>query len=272
MLKYHIFTLLVGLKSFFCPCTAEFNSKQKYTIKKVARLPQQVNESSGLIKATDTTFYTLNDGGGKTELYEINQKGALLTTKSISNTKNIDWEELTKDSLGNLYIGDFGNNSNQRRDLKIYKVTPTGNIDSILFQYPDQKQFPPPPQFQNFDCEAFFWHNDSLYLFSKNRKGQNVHFYQLPAKPGKYVATKVGEKNINGMITGAALSPNKKSFVLLSYGKIYFFSLNSNVSEAQPLTCRKFLRAGQAEAITYVNNDDLLITNEGGKIFYMKRK
>jgi hypothetical protein len=30
-------------------------------------------------------------------------------------TANIDWEDITKDKDGNLYVGDFGNNDNERK-------------------------------------------------------------------------------------------------------------------------------------------------------------
>ena len=34
--------------------------------------------------------------------------------------KNVDWEDLTQDDKGYIYIADTGNNNNKRRELDIY--------------------------------------------------------------------------------------------------------------------------------------------------------
>jgi hypothetical protein len=49
---------------------------------------------------------------------------SILKTVQLKNTNdckyNIDWEDITKDKDGNLYVGDFGNNDNER---KVYVFT-----------------------------------------------------------------------------------------------------------------------------------------------------
>ena len=259
-----------------CPCHFEkkyshFTSPPKYKVRHLAKLDPIVNESSGLIKSNDSLFWTENDGGGKPELYKINRKGKVIETKQIPGSSNVDWEEITKDSSNIIYIGDFGNNNNTRKDLKIYKVKEQGDnkSDSISFYYPDQKDFPPDEQHRNFDCEAFFWYSDSLYLFSKNRGEGTVKCYRLPTNAGSYKAELVYEVKLKNMITGAAISKDYKNFVLLSYGKLYFFNIINN--KFIPAGCRRFAR-GQSEAITYINETDLLVTNEAGKLFLLKRK
>ena len=39
----------------------------------------------------------------------------------MSNIKNTDWEEISQDK-DFIYIGDIGNNSGNRDDLKIYRA------------------------------------------------------------------------------------------------------------------------------------------------------
>ena len=82
--------------------------------------------------------------------------------------KNHDWEDLASDKSGNLYIGDFGNNENKRKNIVILKVMndslkSSGGIDvlEISFFYSEQKQFPPVKNKMHFDCEAFFHYNDN---------------------------------------------------------------------------------------------------------------
>jgi sugar lactone lactonase YvrE len=51
----------------------------------------------------------------------------------LQNT-NIDWEDITKDKDGNLYVGDFGNNDNERKDLCIYKIDKKSLTTKVPFQ------------------------------------------------------------------------------------------------------------------------------------------
>ena len=75
------------------------------------------------------------------------------------------------------------------------------------------------------------------------------------------------------MVTGASLRTDKKAFVLLSYGKIYFFNIvDDGKIFAEPALCKRFNRAGQTEGITYLNESDLLISNEAGNLFLLSKK
>ncbi len=105
---------------FLFATTASIGQK----INKIGKLPKSIEESSGLILYNDTLFITHNDSGDKPILYFINLKGDLIHQITISNAINDDWEEITKDEQGNIYIGDFGNNLNKRKNLTIYKIAP----------------------------------------------------------------------------------------------------------------------------------------------------
>ncbi|HTF81973.1 MAG TPA: hypothetical protein VL947_09615, partial [Cytophagales bacterium] len=197
MIKYKILTVLLALKTFFCSCDKDVVydysdlSHKTVSFKKKAKIDASIDESSGLAHITDSTFYTHNDGSDN-RLYEIDLKGRLLSTKEIPNISLTDFEEMAEDQE-HYYIGDIGNNSNLRRNLRIYKVHKKdfSRIDTISFSYPDQTEFPPVKKERNFDCEAFVYHNDSLFLFSKNRGYKLVKMYALPAKKGTYKAVVV---------------------------------------------------------------------------------
>ena len=103
-------------------------------------------------------------------MYVTDGTGQLKKTIRLQNAKNRDWEELTGDDKGNIYIGDFGNNANKRDNLIIYRYNPkTEKSKKIKFSYPDQRAFPPAPAQMNFDMEGFFWLDGELHLFSKNK-------------------------------------------------------------------------------------------------------
>ena len=191
-------------------------------LKKKIILPKALNEVSGLYYAGPDSLWWLNDSGNSAALYLTDGRGKLKQVLPVPGALNRDWEDLTGDNKGKLYIGDFGNNLNRRQDLCIYIFEPqTGQLDSIRFRYPDQIAYPPAPEYWNFDMEGFFWSQDSLHLKSKNRLPQGNYYskhYVLPAAPGQYTASLKDSLLLkNRVVTSAAQSPDGRSVVLLAY-------------------------------------------------------
>lgn len=272
---YKIFTIYVYLQSLFCGCGADRRNngfekpEARYKLKKVARLDEQVRESSGLAHAPDSTFWTHGDGGTPAALYRFNLKGELLQTLPLE-LQNQDWEDLAE-SEEQLFIGDFGNNENKRQNLQIHLLNKQRHTlaGTIYFTFEDQTAFPPPENERHFDLEAFFYHQDSLYLFTKSRgKVKQLKMYTLPAQPGNYVAQLQELLPAKAMATAAALSPDQKQFAVLGYGKLYLFQVSrGRVSLHERRYCLPLGKAGQAEAILYTTDSQLLLTNENGKVF-----
>ncbi|MCC6459948.1 MAG: hypothetical protein IT260_05740 [Saprospiraceae bacterium] len=251
-------------------------------------LPDAIREVSGIVRLPDGKLWLLNDSHNPSELFHFDpQSGALLETRRLP-VPNRDWEDLTTDNNGYLYIGDFGNNYNKRRDLCIFKYhLATGQLDSICFRYPDQQDFPPEDKRNwNYNCEAMIFWNDSLHLFSKNAfKGNFVtKHYVLPAKPGQYTAVFQDSLVLkNRVVTGAALSPDGRTLALTSYiiskkfgflphsqATAYFFTdfqgsrFFKGKRSARKLP--KFLVARQFESITWLDERHWLVANENKKI------
>lgn len=270
--------------------------------KKVPRrtpLPAVLKEVSGMTLLPNGDLWLLNDSHNPSDLFRFDPiEGKLLETKHLPVT-NFDWEDLTCDPAGNLYIGDFGNNYNKRRNLRIFIYNPkTGSLDSIQFKYPDQKAFPPANNTDwNFNCEAFVFYQDSLHLFSKNSFKGNFYtkHYVLPAKPGDYVATFRDSIRLkNRVVTGAAISKDGKTLALTGYiiGKrlgflpftrasAMFFTdySGSNFLKGKQHWKRlaKFLISRQFESITQWDEKHWLVANEGRKpqfqaIWRLKKK
>ncbi|WP_439881442.1 hypothetical protein ACSX1A_20210 [Pontibacter sp. MBLB2868] len=270
-----LFTIYVYLQSTFCGCGSEKRSSGfekpdvKYKIERIGRLDDSVLESSGLAHAPDSAFWTHSDGDNPAQLYKVTLKGKLLQTLPLE-LQNTDWEELAEDPEY-LYIGDFGNNMNSRRDLRIYKLNKsTYNLSGTIdFAFEDQVKFPPGENELDFDLEAFFYHQDSLYLFTKSRsKAKKLKLYVLPAAPGHYTARLKEQLAVKAMVTAADISPAGDQFAILGYGRLYLFRVqNGEIDLRGRHSCIPLSRTGQAEAILYTAPDQLLITNENGKIF-----
>ncbi len=182
-----------------------------YSLQQIAILPTQILETSGLA-FFDNQLWTHNDAGNEDKIYQIDTTdGSILNTVIIANSNNEDWEDLAEDDT-HLYIGDFGNNDGDRMDLKIYKVLKSqlasgiATAEVIEFSFSDQVDFTPSNNNTDYDCEAFFFHNDSLHLFSKNWIDQQTRHYVMPSEPGDYVAQLRETMNVQGLITGADIS------------------------------------------------------------------
>jgi len=258
---------------------------QKLKPKVVARLPAEFVESSGLARADSDLLWTMNDDGRAAALYLINLRGENIFAFTDSILHNHDWEDLTEDSL-HFLIGDFGNNNQRRTDLVIYIIDRHGKeltlpIEKIIFRYSDQKQFPPPPSNWNFDCEAFFHHGDSLYLFSKNISNPNdgyTKIYRLPDQAGNYTAELIDSFYLNEPVTSADISPDGKTVVLLTYFSLWVFKdFPSNNFFAGKVFQFPLKGLTQKEAICFENNHQLFMTDErhhgrGGRLYSIDLK
>lgn len=284
----------ISLKSlliFVFFLTAKALNAQVIQLNTIGSLTNTLTESSGLCYIEPNKIYTHNDSGGGDEIFEIDTLGNLIRTITINSANNSDWEDITKDNLNNIYIGDFGNNNNDRTNLRIYKIPSpssfSGNAvtaDIIEFNYPDQTMFPPNPTKRNFDAEGFVWYDDSLFIFTKNRTSPfngYCKMYKIPATPGVYTAQicdsvfLCADSQPDCWVTSAALSPDNSHLALLNNNKIWWFSCFNGSSFFKGAMATATLSSNtQKEAITFKNNHDVFISDElsvldnsGGKLY-----
>lgn len=188
-------------------------------------LPSRVHETSGLL-IVDGDLWTHNDSGGDAALYVIDPKNnKIRQTITITNAVNNDWEDITHDE-DYIYIADLGNNAGTRKDLSVIRIPRAGisgkndvevTGEFINLSYADQTRYMFNPRNHNFDCEAIISYGDSLYLFSKNWQDEMTRIYSVPKNPGDYLLYPRAEYDADGLITGAAVSPNGKEITLIGY-------------------------------------------------------
>lgn len=283
-------TFLLAISIVLLACQQQSNSDLKTTFS----LPKKLKEVSGITYFPETNLiYTLEDSGNKNEIYAINSEGKLNKTIAITNAQNVDWEDITKDKNGNIYIGDFGNNDNERQDLCIYKVAQNelNKEDAVAeykisFSYPEQTEFPPKKKELFYDVEGFFEYQNYFYLFTKNRSKNfdgTAFIYKILNAPGIQKATKIGEfktcDNYNHcVLTSATISPDGKKVVLLSHDKIVLFKdYPGDLFNKGTQTEIHLNHFSQKEAIVFKDNTTLLIADEktnkvGGNVYEFKLK
>lgn len=270
---------------FLCSCQ---NFGQ---LKIVANLSKSLKEVSGteFVKGTEI-IWMLNDSGNKPRLFAVSTQGKIEKVLEVQ-AKNNDWEDLTSDEEGNLYIADFGNNANTRQNLVILKVNKQElskknvEVEKIHFSYPDQTKFPPKKKKRFFDAESVIFKNGYLYIFTKSRVKKHygkTSLYRIPAKEGDYEAKLVGEFNncdeTECWITSAAISPNKEKVVLLTHDAVLLFTdfEGGNFFNGK-LTELPFQHISQKEGVSFKDNNTLYITDErshgkGGNLYEFSLK
>jgi hypothetical protein len=244
------------------------------------KLDDRVQETSGLVFANGR-LWTHNDSGGNPALYSIDtSNGKILQTVVLDGATNVDWEDLTR-SPTHLYVGDMGNNTGNRKDLRIYRF-PLQILDStkdtihvaaetISFAYADQTDFTS-RQEHNFDCEAILYFQDHLYLFTKNWQDSRCNIYMLPPTPGNYQAERQGSFDSRGLVTGADISPMGKEIVLVGYNTktlgVFAWLLSGYTGNQFLSADRKLFRlgdfsgSGQMEAVSYIDNNTFFFSSE----------
>jgi hypothetical protein len=207
---------------------------QSITPEKLCKLPEFLDENSGMIVLNDSTLILHNDSGNEPYLYIVNDRCEVLSTHWLIGVRNIDWEAITRDTRGNIYVGDIGNNNNNRKEVVIYKIKTedvlskeSSQPEKIRLTYVDS--FPPSKQRRMYDAEALVWHKDSLFIFSKNRREpyDGVSWvFGFPDQPGEYQIQPIDSIRIQGLnrimswVTDAAYDAGSKLLLLLGSNKI----------------------------------------------------
>jgi hypothetical protein len=198
---------------------------EEKTLVQIGEFPAVLQENSGMTEY-EGLLWNINDGGNESAIFGYNKKTNTLDRKLIiAGAVNTDWEEITQDDQ-HLYIGDFGNNLGDRRDLRIYIIdksalqtkSDTISYSGLLtFTYSDQADFTPANMNTPYDCEAFIAIGDSLLLFTKDWQSEQTSLYTLPAKVGNYTARFRKRVNVSGLVTASAYSAVKNELLLLGY-------------------------------------------------------
>lgn len=211
-------------------------------------LQPEFNEISGIEQISEDLFVSINDSGNGPFLYFFNAVGEIKHKMFVSGATNIDWEDITYDGKY-IYVGDIGNNINNRRDLAVYKIIidttiktgyegvdygirlrDTAKAIRYSFEYPDQDDYPPSKDEMNFDSEALTFVDGKILILSKNRAkpyNGNCKIYEcefindkINVKLKQTIKLK-GTTWLTSSVTGCDYS-NEMLYVL-TYKKIHVF-------------------------------------------------
>lgn len=265
-------------------CADKKTDAPKIDIEEIATL--HLKEVSGL-EYVNGILWAHEDSGNDASLYIIGQETGEHTEVPVTNAKNHDWEDITSDTQGNLYLGDFGNNENDRTNLAIYALGKPGKDVAVTtttaFSYPEQKDFPAKKKDRNFDCEAFFEYKGSFYLFSKNRcvPADDVVMVRKVSRQANTKAVTIGSFSTcdnfrKCAIAGADISPDGKTVALVSGAKLWLITGYKGDDFAHgTIQSYDLGKTTQKEAVCFTDNKALLVADEkdkkdGGKLYRIR--
>ena len=233
-------------------------------------LSKKLDETSGL-EIINKQLVTINDSGNDPVLFYINESGNILDERKLNCCKNNDWESLAADS-DYVYIADFGNNYDTRKNLSIIKIpidkSSNETPEIINFLYPEQKKFKRIYRRSEYDAEALISFGDILLIFTKNKRKKITEIYSLPKYGGNFKAQKIGSLNTESIVTGADYDKKTNTLVLTStinFDEYYIllindFSLNNKDHKINMYEIP--IGKTQVEAIKIIDENTFWITSE----------
>src|SRR4051812_4038205 len=130
------------------------------------------SESSGVIASRKHpgVYWTHCDSGNDPSIYAITREGKFIAEYRL-NVKNNDWEDISIDDEGHLYIGDIGNNGGKHKEIHVHRLDepdptgspPPGGIGNAKVNKTWKISYPDTP----FDAESLFIYKDQGYIISK---------------------------------------------------------------------------------------------------------
>lgn len=225
---------------------------------------KDIKESSGLAASRKHpgVYWTHNDSGNGPYLFAITREGKFLAEYGVASARNNDWEAITVDDQGHIYVADIGNNDLKRDRVLVYRLaepdpSAAGRKGKGPTLRPNQVwrlKYPGKP----FDAESFFVHNGRGYVVSKLLVGKNagVYSFDLSAAGGEPVELQhVCDLPIRSPVTDASISDDGTKLAVMTVTGPNLFQIEGDVANA-----------GKSES-AYVNYFDVGDMNMEGICF-----
>lgn len=195
-------------------------------------LPEVLRESSGAAWSLThpDVLWSHNDGGNVGELFALDLEGNLLSTLTLTDTRNRDWEDMASARCGDsacLYVAEIGDNYARWDTLYLYRVPEPGALEDVAIK-PDV--FPMILPDGARDTEAVFvLPDEEVFLVNKGRHDTvTLYRYPPPLKAGEAVTLEAvqtfsdGALPIPDQVTGASASPDGEVVALRTYHTLTF--------------------------------------------------
>lgn len=230
-----------------------------------ARLP----ELSGLVESRirPGVFWGHGDSGNPPRLVAFDLDGRIVAEVDVAAV-NADWEDITADDSGHLYVGDIGNYRGLFGLRQIYKFVEPDP------EHPPAEPIKPIATYQyklddgnRFDAESLFWRDGSLHVISRGSGAPTL--YRLTPTANEHELRLVELDTIPYLTpTGADCSANGRSLVVCGYRRCAIFSLSADghIDRSAPPRYISYPNRGGVEAVAF-ERDGVVLGAENGWVF-----
>ena len=226
-----------------------------------------IRESSGIVASQqfEGVYWTLNDSGNPATLYATKRNGELIEEIAVKGSRNFDWEALGIDDKNQLWIGEIGNNSRLRMDLKVVVVAEpdpfTETEATVIASYP--YRYPA----ENVDAEGLFILNGMPYIVSKERERAVLYRFPTLQADTKQVLEKVGEFAGAKFVTGAGVSADGTRLAVCTYDALWVYhGVAGDLAKMIQGTPWHLPHSFYGEAVCF-DGYNLVLTNEARDIY-----
>ena len=237
-----------------------------------------VKESSGVVqsRSRNGVWFTHQDKGHDPSIFAFDLDGNFIEEHEVKNADNFDWEDIAAGPCprGNdecLYIGDIGDNDEDRGGIIVYVVPEpkegksTRAIERWTGVYPEEPQ----------DAEALMVHpcTGRVHVVTKDDDGES-RIYRFPSAPGKDTVEleSVGTVFVDGaeasarQVTAGDFDADGDRVVIRTGNSIREWVIDPEKPNDHWLNPPIEIEGAaefQGEGIAYSDNGDLITTSEG---------
>jgi hypothetical protein len=233
-----------------------------------------VHEASGLApsRRTPEVLWTHNDSG-EPLLYAVGTDGRLRGRIRVSGAAVEDWEDVAVGTCPEgscVFIGDIGDNGEERTSITIYRVPePAPDAQStdpaiaLRLAYPDGRH----------DAEGLFVGPDGALFVITKGEGSPVSIYRVPSTAStsvarlERVATLSGKAQKDERITDADATPDGQWIVLRTLESVEFHrpsSLLAGKLDGGVQVQVKKVGEPQGEGVAILTDGRVFLAGEGG--------
>jgi len=187
---------------------------------------QSLPEVSGIVKSRKYPgiYWVHNDSGNPPSLFAVRRDGRVVREFRVA-VPNLDWEEITIDKQGHLYLGDIGNNGGLMAVRALFQIDEPDPGKPATEALPARNswfyRFPPTGR---FDAEGMFLQDGGkvAILVSKRLDGKEAELFAMSVdRPAPLLRPATPRKvgSLPGFVepaTGASLSDDGRRLAVCS--------------------------------------------------------
>lgn len=243
------------------------------------KIPKALNNVAGIWSSSTGKLFGINGKRSAPVVLNFDTLGRVEKMTFVTNAANLNWQDITPDNEGNLYIADIGNDNYKREHFQLYKIKEDDllNKERVTAQKIDFTV----SKGSSFHYMASFFHKEHLYLIGESHTNSEKFLVEVPTTEGDSVeATIVGNCNslISGSITSAYYDSSQNMLFLLTKNTLGFLTLDEGINTIteKKATQIKLPYSSQKEALTMMPNgylayaDKLFLGTSDGN-FYIRR-